>query len=70
MYEYFVFSNVFYFISLGMIDNPEFFSCHLDVGFELFVIAQNLVDFEQLIAKCKVQIEKCKTKEKIYHNDY
>ncbi len=34
------------------------------------VIAQNLVDFEQLIEKCKVQIEKCKTKEKIYHNDY
>ena len=28
------------------------------------IIAQNLVDFEQLIAKCEVQIEKCKMKEK------
>ena len=29
------------------------------------IIAQNLVDFEQLIVERKVQIEKCKTKEKI-----
>ena len=28
------------------------------------IIAQNLVDFEQLIAKCEVQIEKSKMKEK------
>ncbi len=29
-----------------------------------YVIAQNLVDFEQLNAKCKLKIEKCKMKEK------
>jgi len=27
---------------------------------ERYVIAQNLVDFEQLNAKCRMQIEKCK----------